>query len=302
MTPNEEYDGFGPWILPVRTADDVPPLFRPRNLDPAGAHMALKVPRSIERRDASPGMDLYDHLLLLDQDSLTVLSRDTGFSGRGFTERRVLLTELAGIRDSVDLLAGRLVVATRDGAVLELTYNGSASDTVGRLVAALQEGFPTVGAGASGDTASAGVLGRDDVDLVGLLRDTRSGGGKLLLAQPRRRVHPTSGPLARVAHLLSPATLHATLVCRGPRSVDVLGRAVPLARGRTPVRSLDRLSLPAAGVQLIEAGPRRGYAGVTDVVLGVGAARFVVPLNCDRDAAARLADALSRSTADTASE
>ncbi|BDZ60782.1 hypothetical protein GCM10025873_05730 [Demequina sediminis] len=73
--PVSEYDRFGPWIDRVETEADVPRLFRPHGVDLAAARLVLKVPRNVARRDASPDMDLYDHLLVLGRDSLTVLSR-----------------------------------------------------------------------------------------------------------------------------------------------------------------------------------------------------------------------------------
>ena len=42
----------------------------------------LKVPRDIARRDATPDMDLYDHLLVLGPDRFTALSRVPSPAGR----------------------------------------------------------------------------------------------------------------------------------------------------------------------------------------------------------------------------
>jgi hypothetical protein len=49
-----EYDAFGPWVDPVRTAEEVPPLYRDHPVDLAGSRLVLKVPRDIARRDATP--------------------------------------------------------------------------------------------------------------------------------------------------------------------------------------------------------------------------------------------------------
>lgn len=73
-----EYDAFGPWVDPVRSAEEVPPLYRDHPVDLAASRLVLKVPRDIARRDATPDMDLYDHLLVLEADALTVLSRRGG--------------------------------------------------------------------------------------------------------------------------------------------------------------------------------------------------------------------------------
>src|SRR5660398_172964 len=75
MSTTAEYDAFGPWIYEVRRPDEVPRLFRSHPLDLANALLTVKVPREIERRVANPSMDLYDNLLSLGPESITVLSR-----------------------------------------------------------------------------------------------------------------------------------------------------------------------------------------------------------------------------------
>ena len=284
-TQLQEYDAFGPWILPVRTTEDVPPLFRPAGVDVARSTVAFKVPRNVARRDAVPGMDLYDHLLALEGGALTVVSR-TGDPGPGFTVRRVPAGAVAGVRDTVDLLDGRLAVYDRDGGSVRIGYNGSAAATVGELVDHLTATLPSRRAPAGpGVALGRGDLGRDDVDLVAFLGEVRGGrpGGRLLAVQHRTRLRPT-GVLARVGHRLSPATLPATLVHLDDTTLEVLSRAEPVVRGRAPDRSLSRLVLPAAAVELHAVTPHRRYADVVEAELGVGAARFVVPLVAGGDA------------------
>ena len=36
-----EYDAFGPWVDPVRTAEEVPPLYRDHPVDLAGSRLVL---------------------------------------------------------------------------------------------------------------------------------------------------------------------------------------------------------------------------------------------------------------------
>src|SRR5664279_379583 len=80
-----EYDRFGPWIDEVIVPEDLPRLFRSYPIDLSAARMVLKVPRSIARRDATAGMDLYDHVVILDRESLTLLSRDGATGATGAT-------------------------------------------------------------------------------------------------------------------------------------------------------------------------------------------------------------------------
>ncbi|RIJ13676.1 hypothetical protein DZF93_14670, partial [Clavibacter michiganensis subsp. insidiosus] len=132
MTPHArtaEHDAFGPWIDTVRTADEVPRLYRPHGVDPFAARLVLKVPRDIPRRDTDPSMDLYDHLLVVGDRDLEVLSR----VGSAFTARRIPFADLVAVRDRVDLLDGLLTVHMADGEALRIPFNGASADVVVEL-------------------------------------------------------------------------------------------------------------------------------------------------------------------------
>jgi hypothetical protein len=124
-----EHDAFGPWIDTVRTTDEVPRLFRPHGVDPFAARLVLKVPRDIPRRDTDPSMDLYEHLLVVGDRELEVLSRD----GSGYGVRRIPFADLVAVRDRVDLLDGLLTLHAADGAELRIPFNGASADVVVEL-------------------------------------------------------------------------------------------------------------------------------------------------------------------------
>src|SRR5664279_4920388 len=114
-----EYNRFGPWIDEVIVPEDVPRLFRSYPIDLSAARMVLKVPRGIARRDATAGMDLYDHLVILDRDSLTLLSRNGASAakgeqptgGPGYSVLTLALADVVAIRDDLNLLDGRVTVS-----------------------------------------------------------------------------------------------------------------------------------------------------------------------------------------------
>jgi hypothetical protein len=139
MDTTPEFDAFGPWIYEVRTADEVPPLYRAHPIDLEAARMVLKVPRPIERRNATPTMHLYDHLLVAGLDELTVLSRD----GDTFGVRSVPYRRIGAAQLSVSLLDGRLRLADATpgsgGELLALAFNGVSLGTVEGLVDLLLE-------------------------------------------------------------------------------------------------------------------------------------------------------------------
>lgn len=137
-----EYDAFGPWIDEVFAPEDVPRLFRNHALDFDAARLVLKVPRDIVRRDATPDMDLYDYLLVLDSRRLTVLKRHG--------------EQVVAIRDVVNLLDASLTIHTSAGAAVSVRYNGSARENVSRLVDELRAAATVDPPGAVGQALLAG--------------------------------------------------------------------------------------------------------------------------------------------------
>lgn len=291
-----EYDRFGPWIDEVRTSDDVPRLFRGHPIDFAAARLVLKVPRNIARRDATPDMDLYDHLLVLDAEGLTALTRrgagDTGRRGvvapGGYDAATVPSAEVVAVRDVVSMLDGRLSVHTHDGAVLSVRYNGAGRANITRLVTALRDAAATqpareVGralqAAAHVEAATLARLdpGRDDVALVSEFRElaVRNPGLVASTCHGRTVLAPRAGGLAGAVHRallgLSPMTLHGAIVAADGAAVEVLGRHEWLVRGRAPVHSGSRLVLPLSAPDLVDVVPHPDYAGVAVVRIAVGA-------------------------------
>jgi hypothetical protein len=70
-----EYDRFGPWIIEISEEDPPPPLFRPYLTRKETALFSIKIPRKIDRRNAKPGMNMYDYMISLYQEDLVILER-----------------------------------------------------------------------------------------------------------------------------------------------------------------------------------------------------------------------------------
>ncbi|MBO0901898.1 hypothetical protein J1G43_18205 [Cellulomonas sp. zg-ZUI22] len=302
MTATTEYDRFGPWIDEVTTPDDVPRLYRDHPLDLDAARLVLKVPRNIARRDATADMDLYDHLLVVDATTLTVLSRRAAERARrgvpavpaGYDVRTVPLTRVVVVQESVDLLDGRLTVRTDDGAALTVRFNGSARTQVTRLVDVLRAGA-VVGAptavgralDAAGRAAAPCPLdpGPEDLALVAdVTAAVRANPGLVPWACHGRRrltVRPTGalGLVRLAAHVLSPATVEGAVVAGDGSAVEVIGRSTWVTRGQTPQHSASRLVLPLSRLDTVALTPHPLYADATQVELTLGAAvaTIVVP-------------------------
>ncbi|WP_432572302.1 hypothetical protein [Kineococcus sp. SYSU DK005] len=177
VSDSREHDTFGPWIEQVHTPHDVPRLYRDHPLDLNSARLVLKVPRNIPRREALAETDLYEHLLVVHPQRLSVLSRHhstheapAGGPG-GYRTRHVDLDDVVAVHDEVDLLDAHLHVHTRDGGVLSLSYNGSARGHVQRLIDELRRGS-TGTTGAAGSTRAPCGAGADVDTVMDTVMDT----------------------------------------------------------------------------------------------------------------------------------
>lgn len=281
-----EYDAFGPWVLPVTTPEEIPPLFRTADVDLGAAHIVVKVPRPITRRDATPSMDLYDHLLVVDARGLTVLTR----ADRSFRVRNVPADQVLGIQDSVDLLDGRLTVfPSGPQGPVTVGYSGASQDVVGRLVTALRALYrPQLTTGAppalrERPTVGLGTLG-DDQALVGMYHELvrEEPDVRVLAAHPRQVLVPrgdgAQAALSRAWHLAWPATLHAALVCADGPELQVLHRRRWLTRGSAPVHSVARTLLPFARLGAVRVTDHERYHGVRVVTVELGSSRLDLPV------------------------
>jgi len=280
----------------------VPRLFRDHPLDLDAARLVLKVPRNIARRDATPDMDLYDHLLVVDATTLTVLSRRAAERARrgaptapaGYDVRTVPLTHVVAVQESVDLLDGRLTVRTDDGAVLAVRFNGSARTQVTRLVDVLRAGAVGGGPSAAGralDAAGRAVApspldpGPEDLALVADVTAAVRAHPDLVpwACHGRRRltVRPAGalGLVRLAAHALSPATVEGAVVAGDGSAVEVIGRSAWVTRGQMPQHSASRLVLPLGRLDAVALTPHPVYADATQVAftLGAAAVTIVVP-------------------------
>ncbi len=239
-----ELDAFGPWILPVTTQDEVPPLFRPA-VDLAGARLALKVPRPLERRTVRAGMDLYDSLVLLRDEGLEVLVR-TPHGPRGFERRWLGGSDVIAVEDSTAMLDGLLRLHVLGGEPLEVPYNGSSSAVVANLVGEIRSFWrpgPTL-AEPVGERLSPDVLGAADIGLVNHLRDLQSRDPQLrpVLLRPRHRAVRRGG--RRVLDRAWPVALQAAIVCATASELVVVHRRSWLARGFESALSLATTVVP----------------------------------------------------------
>lgn len=280
-----EFDAFGPWIMHVVSAEGLPPLYRDHPVDVEAARLVLKVPRNIARRDATPDMHLYDHLLVAGADDLTVLSR----RGDAYDTLVVRYDRIAAIHTSVVMLEGLLRLyatdaAGRDGVALDLAYNGVSDDVVRQLARILREqalasaperpvpppALPVLRLGMDD-------LGRNDVALVSTARELAASEGLAVHAAQLRQTVQHEGPLAGLWSVVLPTTMHAVVVGSTPGEVHLLHRRPWVTSGRRPAHSVAHTVIAAPRVDGVEVADHPGQAGTQQVRIVAGRATVTLP-------------------------
>jgi len=240
-----ELDAFGPWILRVRTPEDVPELFRPVR-DLAGTRMVVKVPRPIERREVRAGMDLYDALIVVRDDGVEVLSRvPDALDGR--VRRWLPADDLLAVEDSTELLDGMLRLHAAGIDPVEIPYNGASADVVLTLLDEIRflwrqpGGFPE-----RQPDMPLEALGPDDIGLVSHHRDLARHDPLMrpLVLRRRHTARRSGNAFVRTVEGAWPPTLHAAVVETTGSELVVLHRRTWLERGHKGIHSLATTVVP----------------------------------------------------------
>ena len=284
-----EFDAFGPWIDRVTTAEGVPRLFRPFELDPASVHTVLKVPRNIARRDANPAMDLYDLLLIVEPHAFTVLRREDA----SFTSRVIRYADIAAFEDSVELLDGLFTVHTMDGDSVRVPYNGSSRATIAsltdelrRLVAPTLVPHPEI---ASRPPLERGELGRDGNGLVAAYREiaAKEPWLRVVAAHPNQRLATSGGIVDQVALWVRRATLQGAIVSISDTELSIVSRRDWVVPGKRPALSESRRIVPLDRIAAVSVVPHPRFVGASTVTLTAGQASIecVVPTGSPAEAA-----------------
>lgn len=131
-----EYDRFGPWVIEISELDPPPPLFLPYLTREETPLFSIKIPRKIDRRDARPGMNLYDFVVNLYQDELLILQRvENDIRVETFAYRDVQC-----LRYEAMLLRGNLHLIVPE-RVFDLPFNTVSSAVMLRLVALIRQRY-----------------------------------------------------------------------------------------------------------------------------------------------------------------
>lgn len=132
-----EYDAFGPWVYEISEEHSVPQLFAPF-IETEPALMQIKIPRQIERRKATPDMDLYDYVLSAYPSRLVILERTES----AVQKTEIPYQEIQAIQIYREFLKGVLAFYLRS-QVVTVPFNTVSIDIMLRLVNLIREHYVT---------------------------------------------------------------------------------------------------------------------------------------------------------------
>lgn len=268
-----EFDAFGPWILEVGTQEEVPPLFR-EDVDVSSAVRVLKVPRSIERRDANPSMDLYDRVLVIRADGFRLLTRNLRGT-RGFGETTIKWDDIVALALSTELLRGTLELHLRHGQMCEIPFNAISVDLMSDLVATIRDAWnPSVRQAPPCETSQGSdtlrlprdAMGNADVGLISRFSEAQDSDPELVPVYTRRRhrVRRLKGS-GSVLDMIWPGYVGALIVASSPVDAVLVRRLrTGLERSNRPDLSLSVTYLRRGAVH-VEAVTSLHWANVQEI-------------------------------------
>jgi len=126
-----EYDAFGPWIDPVRTAIGMPRVFRPWYPELADAAFLLKIPRDIDRAQARPGQDLFAAVLAVGEHGVCQLT----FAGGTVAREDATWDQVVACSTNTNLLLAEWSLLLSNGSALHVPHNSVGSPLMAKVTA-----------------------------------------------------------------------------------------------------------------------------------------------------------------------
>ena len=274
-----EYDRFGPWISEISPLDPVPPLFTPYPTRPESPLLNIKIPRDIDRRDARPGMPLYDYLVTLYETDMVILARDEA----GVTAETIAYSDIRSLSYSEELLQGALILGL-DGRAYNLRFSTVSKDIIRRLIdlvrARYLDGTP-ITAVHHDAPAPTGQLSFLFTSLLAKERRAR----QLLAAQADTPIgREETNLLRRLAATAGDKRLLESLHFSDGREPKILRRGRPYKYLWQKVYALDTLYLPLHHVHRVQWHTDQGNTAVIHLTLQTDAGPHTYSLTRDNPA------------------
>lgn len=132
-----EYEAFGPWIYKIDAEHEIPKIFLSHVDEDDGALFRFKMPRTdIVRRNARPGMDLYDYLVSVYEDRMLMLQREA----TGVWEKTIRFQNVRAVSIFGELLSGRLTLYHKEEPLF-LNYSTVSDEIMMETAAVIRKGY-----------------------------------------------------------------------------------------------------------------------------------------------------------------
>lgn len=218
-----EYDAFGPWIYEISGEHPVPELFRPY-IPEEPCLMCFKIPRDIERRRATPDMDLYDHVVGAYEEYICVLKR----IGHTVEKSIVRYRDVEGICLFRKFLRGTCTLYLKNGEAV-LPFNVVSISTMTAFVRLVRQRY--MAESGRGVPPAPGCQPLDcpipEVLFVNLTRELKEAGEKFqtMVYQPETPVLFKKETFPeRIAHMWKPQRIPAALHLVSDRELLIIQR------------------------------------------------------------------------------
>ena len=132
----KEYREFGPWIIEIKSEDDIPHLFANHFTYSSSVECALKIPIALERRKAAKGMDLYRSVVSFNTDEIIILEK----TEEGITEIKVPYSSIKAVKNMVDLLEAVLTIFT-ENKNHSIKYNSISEEIMNNVIEIIREKY-----------------------------------------------------------------------------------------------------------------------------------------------------------------
>ena len=129
----KEYREFGPWILEIKSQEDVPDLFRRQYTFDSSVVCALKIPVPMDRRQAKKGMDFYRSVISFNRDEIQILEK----SWTEINIKKISYINIRALKNMIDLLEAELTIYTEEENY-SVRYSSVSEDIINNVIAIIR--------------------------------------------------------------------------------------------------------------------------------------------------------------------
>lgn len=282
MQKISEYDAFGPWVYEITEEHPLPPLFEPYFPTDEPFEMAFKIPREIERRKATPDMDLYDYVVAAFSDRILILTRQD----KAVEETWVSYEGIQSVRLYRRMLYGVCTLYLRQSRV-EIPFNVVSVDILMRFIrlvrAKLLADAPAYDIPQSLPDSALG-----EVLFVNLLRDLRDAGEQFALGAVQKDIvvrDQKQSFVQTAIQVFRPKRLMSAMHLINGRELLVIRRGSGGQKARDSEYSYDYTYIPRRNIREISLHADEQLAGVTVCSVWLTHHRFDWQFGADNEAA-----------------